>query len=258
MTMNVNLPVTHIPDAPDAAADGIKGTQEIADSAADSVAALMAEALGGHSWGRHSGRAGAGTTADLHEAAGSLADVYNAGKSIYENSAAIMATPSQPHTAERLAMAAGIVTLAGSAAGAGLVGLGQAIGAGISSGQGDFVRNAGHISDALRGNADAQEFRQVLGVFASEGEKSVQSSGILDLTGLGSSSSSSSSSGKKGSFFDMIIAELIKAFTGTQDGNSTSSTFSASSASSSGTSSSLSGTSPIMEFLGNFVMDQAV
>ena len=237
-TMNVNLPVTHIPDAPDAAANGIKDTQDIAHDVVNRVAHTMAQALTGQG------------TASTPQSAPHLAEAYNAGRRVFENSAAIMSSPTQPHTAERLAMAAGIVTLAGTAAGAGIATLGQAV---ASSGGGDFAQNAGHISAALQDNSDASEFRKVLGVFASSDGNSLQSSGILDLTGSGSSS------GGNGSFFDMIIAELKKAFTGTQNGSSSSSIFSASSVSSStGAASSFSETSPIMEFLGNFVMDQAV
>ena len=272
-TMNVNLPVTHIPDDPDSAARGIKDTQEIADAAAESVVELMTEALAARNFGTYSGGtvAGAGSAetggTGINTAAGNLVNIYNAGKAIYENSAAIMASPTLPHTAERLAMAAGIVTLAGTAAGAGLTALGQAAGtfaasgsaSSVTSGSGNLAQNAGNISAALQGNNEAAEFRQVLGVFTASGGGSVQSSGILDFTGLGSSSSSGRSGSKKSSFFDMIVAELKKTFTGTQDGSSSSSIFSASSASSSaGSGSSLYTSSPIMEFLGNFVMDQAV
>ena len=236
--MNVNLPVTHIPDNPDAAAKGIKDTREIAHDVVSSVAHTMARALAGHG------------TASTPPSAPHLAEAYNAGRAVFENSEAIMSSPAMPHTAERLAMAAGLVTLAGSAAGAGITVLGQASAGAV---QGDFAKNAGNISDALQGNSEAQEFRQVLGVFASAEGTSLQASGILNLTG---SSSSSGSGG--GSFFDMIVSELKKAFSGTHDGSSTASIFSASSASSSSVGSSLSESSPIMEFLGNFVMDQAV
>ncbi len=233
-TMTINLPVTHIPDNPDAAAEGIKDTQKIADAVTDSVAAMMTHALGGQNWRSDTGSTG------IHAAAGNLAEAYNAGRSIFENSAAIISNPTQPHTAERLAMAAGIVTLAGTAAGAGLTVLGQAAArTREGSGSGDFAQNAGHISAALQDNSDAAEFREMLGMFASSGSSSTGSSG---------------SSG--GSFFDMILAELKKAFTGSQDSRNTSSIFSASSTTGAG--SSQSGTSPIMEFLGNFVMDQAV
>ena len=242
VTMNVNLPVTHIPDNPDAAAKGIKDTREIAHDVVSSVAHTMAHALAGHG------------TASTPPSAPHLAEAYNAGRTVFENSAAIMSSPAMPHTAERLAMAAGLVTLAGSAAGAGITVLGQASAriTASSSDAGNFAQNAGHISDALSGSSEAQEFRQVLGVFASDSGKSLQSSGILDLTGSGSSSG-----GESLSFFDMIVAELKKAFSGTQDSSSGSSLFTASSSSSS-TGSSLSESSPIMEFLGNFVMDQAV
>ena len=227
VTMNVNLPVTHIPDTPDAAAKGIKDTREIAQGVVNSVAQTMAQALAGQ---------GAISTPDLAEA-------YNAGRTVFENSAAIMSSPNMPHTEERLAMASGLVTLAGSAAGAGITTLGQAAGSIADTGASNLAQNAGIISDALQGNNDAHEFREVLGIFASDGGKSVQSSGT--------------SSGKA-SFFDMIVAELKKAFSGTQDGSTSSSIFSASLASTSSTGSSLSSSSPIMEFLGTFVMDQAV
>ena len=215
---NVNLPVTHIPDNPDAAAKGTKASREIAHDVVGSVAHTMAQALSGQ---------GAPLPPELVEA-------YNAGRRVFESSAAIMANPNLPHTEERLAMAAGLVTLAENASNSGMPSVAV---------QPDLARNAGSLSDALQDNSEAQEFRQVLGVFASAEEKSV---------------SSSSSSGKSGSFFDMIVAELKKAFTGTQDSSNVSSIFTASSTTSSSAGTSQLSSSPIMEFLGNFVMDQAV
>ncbi|MBQ7214908.1 MAG: hypothetical protein IJS39_02865 [Synergistaceae bacterium] len=268
MTMNVNLPVTYIPDHPGAAAKGIKDTREIAQIAVSSVAVAVTEVLYTGAGGTFTGaRASSVSQMNFTAAAPSLAEAYNAGKSIFENSAAIMASPAQPHTTERLAMAAGLVGLASSTA-AGLAVLGQtaaataagvagSAGAAASEGQGVFrasasiSQNAGSLRTALQGNSDAEEFSSLLGIL--EG----------DTSSTGSAFASSSSSGNNnGSFFDMIVSYLREKISGgasssRSTGNTFQSLFSASSSSSA--SASASGTtSPVIEFLGNFVMDQAV
>ena len=212
-TMNVNLPVTHIPDNPGAAARGTRHTRDIADAAVSSVVQTMAQALGR--------RRGPG----IDSAARDLADAYNAGRSVFENSASIIASPAMPHTAERLAMAAGMITLAGSAsAGLGLLSSSQGQDSGQDSVHSSFSQNAGRLSEALQGNSEASEFRNILGVFASSSD--YQSAGSV--------------SGGRESFSDKIVSELRKAFSEDQTAST----------------SSLTASSPIMEFLGNFVMDQ--
>lgn len=227
-TVNINLPVTHIPDNPSAAAKGIKDTREIADAAVSSVAGAMAKALGVVNLGGISGADSAG----LDAAASRLAQAYNAGRSIFDSSAAILANPSQPHTAERLTMAAGLVALAGSSA-SGITALTQGISAQSNAGSGraNVSQNAGQLSSSsvLQSDSESSEFRDLLGTIAGQNDSSASGSG-----------------GKKHSFFDMILEELKKAFSGEQEAGSASSE------------SSLASSSPVMDFLGNYVMDQAV
>ena len=78
----VLLPVTYIPDNPGAAAKGTKTAREITDAAEAVVAATVPDA-----------------------------DTYNAGRNILDAGRAILASPSKAHTAERLAIAAGLVEL---------------------------------------------------------------------------------------------------------------------------------------------------
>ncbi|MBQ6664836.1 MAG: hypothetical protein IJM68_04530 [Synergistaceae bacterium] len=212
-SMNVNLPVTHIPDNPSAAARGTKDTKEIANAALSSVVGTMTEALSSEN------------SSDLEGIASRLSETYNAGRSVFESSAAILANPSQPHTSERLAMAAGLVALAqdsGSVRGA------------SASGSGNFSQNAVLISSALQGNNEASELRNLLTTMAGQ-----------DST----SGSVSSSGGDSRSFLDMIMEELKKIFFGDQEGGVSSSSYSENSIASS---------SPVMKFLDNFVMDEAV
>ena len=202
--MNVNLPVTHIPDSPDSAAKGTKDTREIAQAAVTSVAYTMTAAL------RSNNKAAAPT----------LAEAYNAGRTIFENSTAIIASPTQPHTNERLAMASGLVNLAG-------INLQEASSSAESvSVSSSFSDSAGSLLEAIP--EDAGEFRQVLGALTGKSSSDV------------SVSAASSSSG--GSFFDKILEALKNTASGDM-----------SSAASSGTS-SLFESSPVMEFLGNFMM----
>ena len=272
--MNVNLPVTYIPDHPKAAAKGIKDTREIAQIAVNSVAVAVTEVLSRGTGASFSGaRASSVSQVNFTAAAPSLAEAYNAGKSIFENSAAIIASPTQSHTTERLAMAAGLVGLASSTA-AGLAVLGQtaavtaagaasvagSAGAAVSESQDVFrasssiSQNAGSLKTALQGNSDAEEFSSLLGILT--GDTSSAGSAFT-------SSASSTSGSNNGSFFDMIITYLREQISGgtsasRSTGNTFQSLFSAASASSSASASASGTTSPVIEFLGNFVMDQAV
>ena len=214
-SMNVNLPVTHIPDNPGAAAKGVKDTQEIANAALNSVVEAMTEALGTQS---------ADSNTDLGATAARLADTYNAGRNIFESCSVIIANPSQPHTSERLAMAAGLVRLAGNS------GTVQSSGSMANSGSASLSQNAGRISSALQGNSEASELVSLLGALT------------------GTDSGSGSSGGNSQSFFDMIIEALKKELSGSGQNNSVSSS----------SKTTLASSSPVMEFLGNFVMDQAV
>lgn len=215
-SMNVNLPVTHIPDNPGAAARGTRDAQEIANAALTSVAGAITEAL-----------ANANSSEGFDRIAAKLADSYNAGRSIFESSSAILANPSQPHTSERLTMAAGLVTLAQG------TGNFQSVSASSSV---NISQNAGQISSALQDNSEASELRNLLAAFTGQ-----------DISSDGEIISTSSSGDEEMSFFDMIIEELKKMFSGGKENNSSYSS-----------SSSLASSSPVMEFLGNFVMDQAV
>ena len=246
-SMNVNLPVTHIPDAPDAAARGIKDTQQVAEIAVTTVVQTMTQVITGGG----SASFTSSSSMDFRAAAPSLAEAYNAGRAIFENGSAIMSSPTQSHTTERLAMAAGLVSLAGSGA-AGLAVFGQAAGglvgmagsgahvtasgsfsasgsaqvhSGNVSASANFTNNASFLIDALPDSAG--ELKQVLGVLSG------QSTGAAV-------SSASASSGSGMSFFEKIVAEFKKA----AEGN-----FSSSAGTSSANTSS-----PVTEFLGSYVM----
>ena len=212
--MNVNLPVTHIPDNPSAAAKGTKDTKEIASAALNSVVGTMTEALSSEN------------STDLEGIASRLSETYNAGRSVFESSAAIIATPTQPHTSERLAMAAGLVTLAQDSG---------SVSSSSSSNSGNFSQNAVMISSALEGNDDASELRSLLTMMTGQGDES---------------GSVSSSGGDDRSFLDVIMEELKKIFFGDQEEGGVSS--------SSYSENSLESSSPVMKFLDNFVMDEAV
>ncbi len=220
-SMNVNLPVTRIPDnkktaeaAENCTKSTLKTAREIANAALNSVVGTMTKVLAGGNL--------PDSGSDFDRTAARLAEAYNAGRSVFEAGAVIIANPSQPHTSERLAMAAGLVALAQGTEGN--------IGVSVS-GSGNFSQNAVRISSALQGNNEASEFKSLLSA----------------ITGIssGSTSSSGSSSGESLSFFDIIIEELKKAFSGNNESVSSSQ-------------SSLASSSPVAEFLGSFVMDQAV
>ena len=214
--MNVNLPVTHIPDNPDAAARGTKDTRAVAEAAVEMNVHTLTLAFAG----------------EIPEDIAGLAEAYNAGRDIFENSAIIIAAPTQAHTAERLAMAAGIMNLAGSNsnfAGSSSTGLGRATGAAVfSSSSSENVRTkAKSLLSAFQGagNSESGELQNVLGVLAGTSSESIISS---------SSGGSGGGSGK--SFFEEIIEALKEIVSGNETSSSTS--------------------SPVSEFLNNFVMDQ--
>ena len=225
--MNVNLPVTYIPDNPGAAARGVKDTKAVAAFAVTTAAGTITGILSAES-----------SAASVP----ALVDAYNTARSVFESSGAIIASPTQAHTAERLTIAAGLVSLSGSSVtsvsvmgtaavtgSSGAQASASAHSSGFSassSGQGSFASNAGSLMNLLQGNSEASELQRVLGA----------------LTGSGSASSSAfsgSSGGGKQSFFDMIVSALKKAVSG--EGSETASSSSAS--------------NPVAEFLGSYVMD---
>ena len=231
-TMNVNLPVTHIPDSPDAAARGVKDTREIAQIAVTSVVSTMTEVLVNGNRASFSANA----AFSFEATAPSLAEAYNAGRTIFECSNAIMTNPTMPHVDERIAMANGLAELAGltSQAGgpisiAGGVGMGGSVEMNTPRvhASADFSNNAGYLLEVVP--EDAGEFRQVLGMIS--GSKSV--SGSVSAAGVSNTNG--------GTFFDKIVDALKKA----ASGNS-------SPVSSAGTS-SLFSSSPVMDFLSNLM-----
>ena len=235
--MNVNLPVTHIPDSPDAAARGLKDTREIAHVAVTSVVSTMTEVIIGGNKASFSSNAGF----SFEATAPSLAEAYNAGRTIFENSSAIMSSPTMPHVDERIAMASGIAELANLTSQGGLLGGvpitiegGAGMGGNIEintprvQASADFSNNAHYLLEVVP--EEAGEFRQVLGMITGAGSAS------------GSVSAASVSSGSStGSFFDQIVSALKEA----ASGNS-------SPVSSAGVS-SLFDSSPVMGFLSNLM-----
>ena len=209
--MSVNLPVTYIPDNPGAAAKGTKDTREIADAALNSVVKVMRGALGG------------GRLYENGSSASSLAETYYAGKTVFESSSSILASPSMPHTSERLAMAAGLVTIMHET---------EFHQQQSFSSSENFSVNASRISSDLQDNTENSEFRQLLESFAGN------NSSILN------SEAPQSQTDEKLSFFEMILQELKKAFSGIQDNVSSSEA-------------SLDSSSPIRKFLDTLVMEQA-
>lgn len=210
--MNINLPVTHIPDTPDAAARGTRDTRAVAKAAVNMTVHTITLAFAG----------------EIPTDAAGLAEAYNAGRRVFENSAIIIASPAQAHTTERLAMATGIMNLAGNSSS----GLGQAASqaARAASSGGNIRTKAQNMLSSFQGNSEAGELRNVLGVLAGSSSDSV----------MASSSGGSGGSGGSKSFFEEIVEELKKVISG--EG--------------SGVSSASSDSSPVTEFLNNFVMDQ--
>ncbi|MBQ3347835.1 MAG: hypothetical protein IJG39_12175, partial [Synergistaceae bacterium] len=103
-----------------------------------------------------------------------------------------------------------------------------------ASGSGNFSQNAVLISSALQGNNEASELRNLLTTMAGQDS----ASGSVACSG-----------GDSRSFLDMIMEELKKVFFGDQEGGVSSSSYSEN---------SLASSSPVMKFLDNFVMDEAV
>ena len=219
-SVSMNLPVTHIPDRPEVAAKGIKYTQEITDAAVSSVAESITEVLNS-SPVRLSSATGAGM------AARNLIEAYNAGKSIVENSASIMSNPSMPHTKERLAMAEGIASLAGTSA--------FMTSGNTSSGTSGFnavhtenVRsNAGNLISAVQDVNGGGELKNVLTSVMSD-----NSEGISPFTVSGNSTGST--------FFDKIVDAIKKTLL--EGGKSSSG--------------SANSSSPIDEFMKNLITEQ--
>ena len=216
---NVNLPVTHIPDRPDDAATGIKDTEEISDFAVASVADTITHVLGGNLSVKIIAPDGTDKTVEH------LVEAYKAGKSIVENSASIISNTSLPHTEERIAMATGIVSLAGSA----VTGLGMLKGAGSSVGTSTSIQDLGKQAEDLIPSIRDDELKSVLGAISAAG-------------------SASSGAKKKSSFWDEImegnetINSFVKNFIDIKDGSSGSGSLGMSSnASNLGNSVSLSG-----------------
>lgn len=219
-SVNMNLPVTHIPDRPEAAAKGIKYTQEITDAAVSSVAGSITEVL-------NSSPARLSSVSCAGMAARNLVEAYNAGKSIVENSASIMSNPSMPHTKERLAMAEGIVSLAGSSA---FMTAGN-----TSSGTSgfnalhteNFRSNAGNLISAMQDVNGGGELKNVLTSVMSD-----NSEGISPFTVSGNSSGNT--------FFDKIVEAIKKTLL--EGGKSSSG--------------SAGSNSPIDEFMKNLITEQ--
>ena len=217
--INVNLPVTHIPDRPDDVAKGTKDAQEIADIAVNNVAHTITNILGENVKVRVIAPDGSDRTFE------NLSKVYNAGKSIVENSASIISEPSMPHTEERIAMAAGLVSLAGST----VTGIGMLK---TSSSVGEVGKSIKELSkkaeDLLPSVKNNDELKNVLGAISAAGGSSSGAVGTFAAVGeLGSSGDS---------FFD----KLMKIFFGENTAQSQASS-----------------SSPVQEFLDDFVADLA-
>ncbi|MBQ6775151.1 MAG: hypothetical protein IJP53_01710 [Synergistaceae bacterium] len=228
---SVNLPVTHIPDKPEAAAKGVKDTLEVADIAVTSVADSITNLLGGKVSVRVVGSDGSDVTVK------SLVETYNAGKSIVENSAMIVSSPAMPHTEERLAMAAGLVSLAGSA----VTGVGMLVkpsSANIQTDVQNMRKSARDLLQNLQDDSESNELRTVLGV--------ISAAGASDTAGASTESLLSEVAGGSG---DSFFAKIISLLMGKIDGNS-SKTTSASATTSNAESS-------VQKFFGNFVADWA-
>lgn len=216
-SMSINLPVTHIPDRPEAAAKGIKYTQEIADIAVSKVADTITEALVSNPV-RLQTSAGAGMAAQ------NLVEAYNAGKRIVESSASIMSNPSMPHTNERLTMAEGIVNLAGTST---FTMAGSNSSVVINQGMTENLRsNAGNLLSAMNSSTEEGELKNVLTSFMSETSEEISPFTVSGNSGGGKN------------FFDMIIEAIKKNLSGGSEASS-----------------SASG-SPVDDFLKNLITEQ--
>lgn len=234
VSSGVNLPVTHIPDRPDAVAKGTKNTSQIAEAAVSSVAGAIAETLGVNP-SQLTSQLSAGT------AAKSLVEAYNAGKTIVENSASIASSPSMPHVREHIAIAGSLARLADSSA------VSVASSSSVSESPNVISVSASSSSggtsyEAVKSNAG------YLFSYVSNESNGDELGGILEsLTSSSADSSvSSGSSGGGQSFFEMILAALISYMTGEESGSSSASL-------SSGTNSS----SPVQEFLSSLITESA-
>ena len=224
---SVNLPVTHIPDRPDDVATGTKDAEEISLIAVESVADTITQVLGKNLSVKIVAPDGSDRTVEH------LIETFNAGKSIVENSARIVSDTSMPHTEERIAVAAGIASLAGSAV----------TGLGMLKSAGETVKTAASIQDLgkqaenlLPSIKDNDELKSVLGAISLAGEASVSSS-----------SSSSSSSKSNSSIWSGILEgrevvnNFVEKFVGIGGSSGSASSVSGSFSGSSGNSVSLAG-----------------
>ncbi len=193
----VNLPVTHIPDRPEAVAKGIKDTQEISDIAVDSVADSITHVLSGHAKVRVIAPDGSDRTVQ------NLVDTYNAGKAVSDNSASIISNPTVSHVEEHLAIATGLVTLAGST----LTGFGMLASSSVSnSGSFNSVKASGAFSSASI-TEKAQELLPTVKNIPGSEELSNVLTAISSSPNATSASSTQSNSGE--SFFQKIINALF-------------------------------------------------
>ena len=160
-----------------------------------------------------------------------LIETFNAGKSIVENSARIVSDTSMPHTEERIAVAAGIASLAGSAV----------TGLGMLKSAGETVKTAASIQDLgkqaenlLPSIKDNDELKSVLGAISLAGEASVSSS---------SSSSSKSNSSIWSGILEgrEVVNNFVEKFVGIGGSSGSASSVSGSFSGSSGNSVSLAG-----------------
>lgn len=215
----INLPVTHIPDRPEAAAKGIKDTQKILDTAVDSVAVSITNALTGRVKVSMVAPDGSDSMAQ------NLVDAYNAGKIVSENSALIISNPAMPHTEERLAMAAGLVTLAGSAAA-------------MSSDSSTLAHTPITDNKLTSISANAKKLLPAMANISNSGELSNVLNTVSSGEKVEPSSKDSSSEDKDSvlSFFEKVITSLLSMLAG-QSSEVTSEN------------------SPVQEFLSSFISD---
>ncbi len=104
---DIQLPVTHIPDKPEAVAGGVKAVVEVEGVAVNSVTDSIFTLLG--------------SSEDIssmppevqYTTANSIVQTYSAGRQVTENTAAIISNPSIAHIQENIAIASGVVNLIG-------------------------------------------------------------------------------------------------------------------------------------------------
>ncbi len=217
---SINLPVTHIPDVPNAAITGTKHTREVMSFTVNSVTASITQALGGSLI--TSSVSGVSAGAYYQRQAQELIETYAAGRRVFESSAAVIADPSRSHAGEYAAMASGLVGIAGSSSGAGLTGglSGTSLqGAGLG-------QSAPALLSQIPDTGPNSELRSILSAFTGSSSTGGPSgtSGSDSLSSLlgGLTQGTSDSSGGS-SFFDMIVNALKKALSGESSGTSASS-----------------------------------